>query len=74
MLTAGLGAELLLPIAELDVRLPLALRASATPAVGASRDDRARYLGADVLHVTSVDYFTRWQYQAVVTLGALVYY
>jgi hypothetical protein len=74
MVTAGLGAEILLPVAELDLRVPIAVRASTTPAVGSSRDDRARYRGTDLLHISRVDYATRWQYQALVTLGALVHF
>lgn len=70
--TFGLGAEFALPIEEVDLRIPFAVRLSTNPSTPKSAFERATYTieqqgGNSVL--TRIDYVAEWQYQAAVTLG-----
>jgi hypothetical protein len=74
MVTFGAGIDIHLPLEPFDVRLPISLRGSVTPAIGDSRQDRGRYIGTDPNHLVRIEHETRWKYQAVATVGAMVWF
>lgn len=69
MLAFGLGAELLLPIPDVDLRVPLALRGGYTPGLSTDRSDRARYVGPGPQQVERIEHSGAFELQAAVTLG-----
>jgi len=74
MVTLGLGAELKIPWAELDLRVPLSARVSVTPSVSDTRQGRALYYGADINHVSRLEHEVKWKYQVELAVGASVHF
>jgi hypothetical protein len=69
MLTAGLGLEIKLPLPAIDLRIPLSLRFSWNPGTSDKVTDRTQYANNAV-----VRYRSEWEYQAVLTAGAALYF
>lgn len=72
--TVGLGAEVKLPIAGADIRLPIAARAGFNTPYSKSAADRAIYALDGEGYVTSMDMDSAWQYHGAVTAGLTWYW
>lgn len=64
MITAGVGLEIKLPLPVIDIRVPIALRASYNPGVPSAVTDRVDF--------ASGTYQSEWKYAVNFTGGALV--
>jgi hypothetical protein len=73
MFTFGLGFELKLPIPSVDIRIPLTLRGSYNPSVSSHITDR-QTLQTSGNVLTGVQYNSQFQWQALGTLGAAIYF
>jgi hypothetical protein len=80
MWTAGLGAEVKLPIPGLDIRIPISFRGSYYK-VSDAMEGRVTY-GYNLVNVggqqgytpTGQTFNVQWKYQALATLGAAIYF
>jgi hypothetical protein len=70
----GLGFEGRLPIDDVDIRIPFAIRGALAPGYPAAATDRATYDITPDNVLLSMDYDLRWQYHAGVTLGVAYYF
>jgi hypothetical protein len=73
MLCVGLGLEIKLPIPAIDLRIPISLRFSWNPGTSDKVSERADFQlnGATI---TGVTFKSEWQYQALLTAGAAIYF
>jgi hypothetical protein len=80
LLTAALGAEIRLPIKQVDIRIPFSFRFSFNPStsenIGDRRDAKFTVINSNPaqLRVDEVTYKSEWQFQGLFTLGAAIYF
>jgi hypothetical protein len=67
-LTFGAGVEIKLPLPVIDLRIPIQLRGSYTPSVSSKFADRTPIING------VLGYRSEWQFAAVATLGAAIYF
>lgn len=76
LLQLAVGLEILLPIDDVDLRVPLGLRGAWNPGSPDAARDRAAYTfrPQDPLVVDTVIFSSEWQYHLGATLGLAVYF
>lgn len=71
--TFGFGFEFMLPMEDMDARIPFSLRGMYNPSVPDGLDGRAEYEAVDGL-VSAAHFNSEWQWQAAVSLGIAFYF
>ena len=73
----GLGFDFLLPIKDVDIRIPLVLRGNYNSGLGTKVEDRMSFDNCSLnMGATACDYEYRtdWQFQAFISLGIAYYF
>lgn len=74
MVTVGFGMEIMLPIPEVDIRIPLLIRGSFNPSTGSTREEVSEITlrpdGAGGQDIASESYYTEYGYQVGGQFGA----